>query len=109
MEAIEFAKQYKRICKIYSNNCSKCPMFVDGCGMSANNIERIIQIVEDWVYTHPQKTMMQDFFEKFPNAPKTLEGTPRICPSECGYEKINSCSNGLICDALKCWNRPLGD
>lgn len=28
---------------------------------------------------HPQKTYEEDFFEKFPNAPRQKDGTPLVC------------------------------
>lgn len=53
--------------------------------------------------------MIQDFFEKFPDAPKSEVGTPRMCPCDCGYEKVSNCPNGEMCNSLKCWSRPLED
>lgn len=31
---------------------------------------------------HPQKTYEEDFFEKFPNAPRQKDGTPLVCWGE---------------------------
>lgn len=91
MDAVEFLKEAKRYCK--NRNCEKCKLNTEKeeCGLYNNTSkfdnEFIISFIEQWSQAHPQKTMMQDFFEKFPNAPKTSDGTPRICPSNCGYEK----------------------
>ena len=76
--------------------------------MNANDV---VYKVEQWSKSHPQKTMIQDFFEKFPNAPRTKDGTPRnICPCDCGY--TNEPESYIVCehftdDCLKCWSRPL--
>lgn len=61
----------------------------------------------------PKKTMMQDFFEKHPNAPKGRDGTPvGICPSYCGY--TDEPNNPSVCEkfdrkCLRCWSRPMED
>lgn len=82
MEAIEFLKQYDRMCEYYTG-CSDCPI-KKFC--FDTEPEEFVSKVEQWSQTHPQKTMMQDFFEKFPKAPKEEDGTPiDICPSYCGY------------------------
>lgn len=79
------------------------------CNPCTSEIEILVKIIEQWSKSHPQKTMIQDFFEKFPNAPKTENGTPRnICPCDCGYEP----ESYIVCehftdDCLKCWSRPL--
>ena len=40
------------------------------------NPEKAVEIVEQWAKDHPRKTYRDDFFEKFPNAPKTSTGYP---------------------------------
>ena len=46
------------ICKLtYSKICAK-------------DAEKAIEIVQKWSDEHPKKTYAQDFFEKFPKAPK---------------------------------------
>lgn len=62
--------------------------------------------VEAWekAKSKPQKTMVQDFFEKYPNA---LIELPPTCPYKLGYCKkttITEC-NRMTC--VECWNRPL--
>lgn len=50
------------------------------------------------------KTMLEDFLEKYPNAPINDKGLPAPCPRDLGYEKdaFYDCS---LCNA--CWNRPV--
>ena len=111
MEAIEFLKEYQRICRCYhSNKCSGCPLEVYGCDIEHDDAQEIVKIVEEWAREHPRKTLMQDFFEKFPNAPRTVDGLPFHCPFECGYFKNNNCpfgKNNPSDDCSKCWFRSL--
>lgn len=110
MDAVEFLKQRHRMCDM--ETCDSCPAsFLDECDYDSKDIVELVEIVEQWSQDHPQKTMMQDFFEKFPNAPKEEDGTPiDICPSYCGYtDEPNSLA---VCEkfnknCLKCWSRPL--
>lgn len=56
----------------------------------------------------PQKTIMQDFFEKFPDAEKDDDGTPVICPYALGYyTETIMCSEISDNICFECWNRPL--
>ena len=109
MDAVEFIKEYQRMCT--KESCYNCPAFQNvafgDCDLDTKDPERLVKIVEQWSQSHPQKTMMQDFFEKFPNAPRSDVGTPKMCPSSCGYEVISHCPNDILCDSLKCWSRPL--
>ena len=117
MDAIKFIKEYSRLCR-NQENCNTCPL-TKTCYISKRTMERIIKnpesltnSVEQWLQDHPQKTMMQDFFEKFPNAPRTVDGLPFPCPFECGYSKNNNCpfgKNNPSDDCSKCWFRPLED
>lgn len=113
MDTIEFIKERNRMCDFYK--CCK----IEGCpaeNLSCGSLEEIaiqgfklIGDVEQWSREHPQKTMLQDFLEKFPNA--ILGETtklPNFCPIHLGYEK----SNSNVCDkytCFECWNRPLED
>lgn len=120
MDAIEFLQEYRKMCEKYAymeacgEDCSsECPLKNCYCDLRDKHIdiENAISKVEQWSKEHPQKTMMRDFFEKFPNAPKSNTGTPRdICPNNCGY--TNEPDNYSTCDqfnndCLKCWSRPM--
>lgn len=107
MDAVEFIKERRRMCLSYED-CIGCP-FEDGkpisCEIQSKTARQLVEIVEQWSQDHPQKTMMQDFFEKFPNAPKDDFGAPCLCPADVGY-KEKSCE-ATDCNCLECWNRPL--
>ncbi len=108
-------KDLKRMCKNMA--CKDCPLSgsdVSDCWVGTvpdgYPDEDIDAIVDKWVTEHPVKTYMQDFFEKFPNAPKGKVGEPRVCPQEI-YPGIDD----MACtycrypeDCLKCWNREMG-
>lgn len=108
MDAVKFLKEYRRMCKEYRSDddeCSvQCPFYRD-CHYKYKNIQSVVDRVEQWSQTHPQKTMMQDFFEKFPNAPKNDDDAPCFCPAELGYSNSNCRDDKDSC--VKCWSRPL--
>lgn len=54
---------------------------------------------------HSAKTYLQDFFEKFPKAPKGEEGTPKICPHQI-YPEI-SADDRCPEDCLRCWKQEM--
>lgn len=112
MDAFEFCKEFARMCKDYEY-CADCPLdkweretnlSCRDVRLSDKHIRERIDIVEKWSKEHPPKTMAQDFFEKFPNAPKNTIGIPRVCPHHCGYCK-ECVSYEMSC--FECWNRPL--
>lgn len=74
-------KDFYRLCKSY-RYCSECPAFMyctGGISDVKSNVEKLDAIVEQWLEEHPQKTYMQDFFERYPNAPRNLDGDPKAC------------------------------
>ena len=92
MDAVEFLKEYQRMCR---KECEECPLNHKVClydNIDEDNLpfEEIVEATEQWSQSHPQKTIMQDFFEKFPNAPKREDNTPCACPAHLGYVKGNN-------------------
>lgn len=61
----------------------------------------IVEFVERWSKNHPQKTRLQDFLEKYPNAPIEVDGTPKVCCENLGYSK--DCNAEVDC--VSCWNK----
>lgn len=66
--------------------------------------EKAVEIVEKWSAENPEKTILQDFLEKYPDAPVYTEGQPRLCPQVLGYFE-GVCTGDVSCKS--CWNRPL--
>lgn len=82
MDAVEFIKERDRMCNSIKS-CSQCPMSdtMNYCDLDTEGPKKLVAFVEQRSQDHPRKTMMQDFFEKHPNAPKRRDGTPvGICP-----------------------------
>jgi hypothetical protein len=51
-----------------------------------------------------KKTYMEDFFEKFPNAPRDPEsGEPQVCPNNI----YAGAKDGCACGCVECWNREM--
>lgn len=105
MDIVKFLKNRKRMCDKFVDRCEACPLFQYECNMNdpQSDIEDVIKIVEQWAKNNPERTMIQEFFEKFPNAPKRKGGVPCPCPYHLGYTEDDVCSD----DCVKCWNRPL--
>lgn len=103
-------KDLKRMCKSFKDNCDGCLLYnkIDNiCLMLTleclpNNAD---EIVDEWASEHPIKTYLQDFFEKFPNAPRGAEGSPKICPHQIYPEIDVDCRCPEDC--LKCWNQEM--
>lgn len=111
MDAVKFIKNRNRMCNSMKS-CSQCPFGeMNYCDFDTEDPEKLVALVEQWSQEHPQKTMMQDFFEKHPNAPKRRDGTPvGICPSYCGY--TDEPNSAFVCEkfdkkCLRCWSRPM--
>lgn len=113
MGAMEYFKTKNRMTKGCSdpNCCFQCPLSFEFNGMNIycrafekSYPEKAIEIVYNWGKEHPEKTMMQDFFEKFPNTQKDGQGVPELCPFLLGYTNENTCK---FDDCFKCWSRPI--
>lgn len=110
MDAVLFLKEYKRMCDSVTD-CKHCPLgeyflplYSDGYSCPQycfDNPHRAANAVEQWSKEHPRKTRVQDFLEKFPNAPLT-NGHPSACCKHIGY--IKECPP---CTCEECWNHPV--
>ena len=109
MDAILFLRTKRRLCE--ATTCSECELFLarndksKGCGhFIVNYPEKAVSIMEEWLKENPVKTIMDDFFEKFPNAPRTKSNLPKCCPYDCGYTAYEECYE-YGCE--ECWSMPL--
>lgn len=111
MKALEFLREWHRMCQKYPF-CSDCPMEDSSsrscmpCKWVFNDIEKVIATVKKWSKEHPRKTILQDFLEKYPNAPLSKEGIPKTCAISLGLKKetIEGCYEKECKD---CWNTPV--
>ena len=113
MEFKEFYQKYRRMCESYKN-CKGCPRDYKGClvfYMGMDDIGELENDVERWAEEHPQRTRLQDFREKYPNAEVYPDGQPVICCARLGYRKY--CGKSFddnhkgfkVC--FNCWNMPV--
>ena len=58
-------------------------------------------IIDKWCAEHPQKTYLQDFLEKFPNAKLDDDGEPLADACDV-YGDVFACKGHKCCD---CWNK----
>ena len=104
MDALMFFRELNRMCRFYKD-CYGCPFYdEEHCPtIIGEKAEEIVQYVESWSKAHPKKTRLQDFLEKYPNAPLEADGTPIACCETLGYCK-DCC---LRPNCVKCWNEAL--
>lgn len=95
-------KDVKRMCKEHFK-CEGCPFIDFGCCEPDHFPDNADEIADKWVAEHPVKTYAMDFFEKFPNAPRDIGGSPRAC-LEIIYGDRNGCHSDRC---TECWNREM--
>ena len=96
--------------------CKTC-MFDNECDSNGNATYELLLVavgkayekLKMWSEEHPQKTILQDLLEKYPNIPLDKNGVPRdFCPNVLGFENLEECfSKYLNKDCLPCWSRLL--
>lgn len=120
MDAVKFFKEKERMCSSIDkgNKFCKC----DNCGLSYKNNEtglncdefqrlfpwKAVQIVQEWSEKNPEKTILDDLLEKYPNVPMREDGTPTICAIHIGYVGKYRCKE-VDCDCKLCWSMPLSE
>lgn len=118
MTAVEFLKGWRRLCEHFGGNefnCSReneCPFhdkrdILHCWAWVARKAmpKEAVDIVQKWAEEHPEKTMRDDFFEKFPNAPRINGSTPFACAKDCYPVSCYKDGHTVLCE--KCWERPL--
>lgn len=97
MEALEFLKERKRMCRSFGGSCEGCPLEGTKCVVSSivsdADYKRIVATVEQWSKEHPRKTRQSVFLEQFPEA-KIVEGALAICPYNLGL--IDKCKSEML-------------
>ena len=103
MDALMFFRELNRMCRFYKG-CDGCPFCDEECcpTIIGEKADEIVQFVERWSKDHPQKTRLQDFWEKYPNANLDEHGFPDFCCAKLGY--VCNCGE-TTCE--ECWNMPV--
>ena len=99
-------KDLKRMCASYTG-CLNCELYVNGCIKIYDLPDNADEIVDKWVKEHPVKTYMQDFFEKFPNAPKEKGGEPTTCIENIYGDVGVSQEECRKQSCAECWNQEM--
>ena len=115
MTASKYLKEKARMTNNCTIACQCCLLSSDNNGLhctctvlQATRPQEAISIVQQWRKNHPQKTIKDDFFEKFPNANKLCDGIPDVCAAKLGY--ASECTYQNCEDFCKeCWNEPLDE
>lgn len=106
MEALEFLKERKRMCRSFGGSCRGCPCEKDRCGIttyaSDDDYKRIVATVEEWSAAHPRKTRQSVFLEQFPNAP-IYTNTHNVALDPCLVDTAlrGHCPTGRGCDICR--------
>lgn len=117
MEALKYLKEKWRMIEnlesgsvkgCTSSKCAICPLSIDNNKTSKmcpeferTEPEKVIALVEKWSTENPQKTILQDFLERFPNVTLSSKGIPNYCALHFGY--LDKCEE----NCSDCWNSPL--
>ena len=93
-------------CTADAANKERCPLF-DFCEFTYSKIyiedaKSAVENLQKWSDEHSRKTYAQDFFEKFPDAPRCKSANGRY-PSACRKSIYDGkCPHGVVCE--ECWN-----
>lgn len=107
-----YFKEKKRLTKGCSIDCNLCVLGSRNnstgytCGKFEQEFpEQAIDKIQKWSDEHPEKTMLKDLLEKYPNLLLVDNKNPYMCPYHLGYEEYPHC--GDFADCLACWSRPI--
>ena len=106
MDALEFLRERKRMCKSFNRCSDGCPAWGGSCKLEAGTdleceADKQVEIVKDWAAAHPRKTRQSVFLEQWPEAELDNNGVIALCPSRVSTVYRNNVSP---CAELKCSN-----
>ncbi len=105
---MDYLREYARMCEHHSS-CAVCPLheinssWVNCQAALYSNTNEAKKIIAKWAEEHPEKTRLQDFLDKYPNARIMKSGDPCACCANLGY--IEECPGIDFCK--ECWGKPL--
>lgn len=107
-----YLKELGRMCK-RTTDCDGCLIrglekdeYESCIIIQARETAKCIAIVQKWSDEHSPKTMLKDFYEKYPNAPISSDGTPMVCAGMI-YRGANYICTNANGDCTKCWDCPM--
>ena len=99
MDAIEFMKEKKRMCKSYSECTEACPLRkpmdenrLTCLGYCFAHPEEAVSIVEKWSTENPIKTRQSEFLKLHPNAKISSSGVLAVCPLHIDTGAVDICN-----------------
>ena len=108
MDAVEFLKQFNRMCNTYIyGGCTECPAYKYRCGDDFDEQEEDgVSIVEQWAKEHPVKTRQSEFLKQWPNAAIRMDGLLSVAPCQLYFglihcESMEDCKSRKVCDKCK--------
>lgn len=108
MDAVEFLKQFNRMCKAYNDDgCKECPAYKYRCGEEFDGQEEDgVSIIEQWAKEHPAKTRQSEFLKQWPDTEISDDGLPSIAPCQLDVglthgESQEDCEDRGICDKCR--------
>lgn len=108
---LNFKTEHMRMCESYTS-CYDCPFenkftFCSPSDLGLGDItQEVIDLVQKWSDEHQSKTLLEDFLEKYPNAPLRRNDVPKLCPSSIWDRADDECEH-VSC--RECWNRTLDE
>lgn len=114
MDALEFLRERKRMCKSF-NKCSEgCPAWRGSCKLETGSIfeleaDKQVEIVNDWAAAHPHKTRQSVFLEQWPETEIDKFGYLMVCPKRISADcriRYGNCANRVCSDCHReFWGR----
>lgn len=101
MDAVEFLRDFRRMCSSYRSTCTGCELEDAQCRPTEKDFDpkKVIRIVEEWAKARPVKTRLSEFAKLMPNYQKNENnsGVPMECikifdqGQSCTFESCLDC------------------
>ena len=107
MDAVEFLRDFRRMCLSYDNNCTGCEFKSAKCSPMEEDFdhEKVIRVVEGWAKAHPVKTRLSELLKVLPNY-RRVQGYPEHCILE--YDSKEKCMGRRCIDCKRIfWLTPI--
>ena len=114
-KCLDYEHEHDRMCLWNCNkcgDCNKCGLYKLDSPCRIPDMQKKIDIVQKWSDEnpeHPEKTILEDLKEKYPNYSRDPDGIPCTCAGYLydGNKTSDGCPRDNDCWA--CWNRPLSE
>ena len=117
-EFMKIIKEGARMCKAQPAGCDGCPLMAidsdDFCKIFrevssglCRDVEKYEPLIMAWAAEHPCKTMLDVFYEHFPQAERLPNGRMRVCPYQLDPSWGGLCEDGKSSRCRECWGRPV--